>query len=81
MRTKEEIEARISLVDNSNDILLTSLFDDCLKATEGMSPSAAFRLASLKARAEGCSSLTALAVAKAVRWKRILERDYPAEAE
>jgi len=74
-RTREEIEARIAIVRDSNDLSLTMAFDEAEKATRKMSPSAAYRLAYQIAR-QTEDNPRAIAVAKAVRWQRILERDF-----
>lgn len=74
MRAKKEIEARIDLVKTAPDFDLTSVFDEAEEATKKMSPSSAFILA-LKIGGN-LGSGKALAIAKAVRWQRVLERDY-----
>lgn len=69
MRTSAEINARIDIVRTAPSHTLNMAYDDAEEATRGMSPSAAYNLALRM------SSKTA--VAKAVRWQRILDRDYP----
>ena len=72
-RSRQEIEARRDIVAASLDIGLTMAYDDAEKATRGMSPSSAFSLANRMLAGES----HCLAVAKAVRWQRVLDRDYP----
>lgn len=74
-RTKDEIEARVDLVRLSGDFSITMAYDEAELATRGKSPSSAFRLA-YKIALRTLSVNKALAVAKSVRWARILERDF-----
>lgn len=75
MRPKNEIEARINLVAQASDRSITMAFDEAIDATKRMSPSSAFSLAFSIAK-QTLDSSQSTAVAKAVRWQRVLERDY-----
>ncbi|HID10511.1 MAG TPA: hypothetical protein EYP17_04320 [Candidatus Latescibacteria bacterium] len=73
MRSRIELEARVRVV--ADHPKLGPVYREAEEATRGKSPSASFRLA------EAIASLRlpppdARAVAKAVRWRRMLERDY-----
>ncbi len=75
-RTKEELEARRDVVRLSKDAALAAAYEEAEARTRGMSPTAGSRLAYkfvMLTLPEG----KALAVSKAVRWQRMIERDYP----
>jgi hypothetical protein len=74
MRSREEIEARRNIIALSINPVISGLYDDCVKATKGMSPSSAFNLSMSIGNAE--MSQYSMAIAKAVRWHRVLVRDY-----
>lgn len=76
MRPKEELESRIALVRDSRDVALKMAFREAVKATKGKSPSASFDLA-YQIASQTEEGERALATARAVRWQRVLERDYP----
>ena len=75
VRSRREIESRRDLVACSPEMRITLAYDEAEAATRGMSPSAAYSLALQIASNLGQSG--AIAVAKAVRWQRVLDRDYP----
>jgi len=73
-RSLHELRMRVRVV--ADDPRLAPVFREAEEATRGRSPSSSFKLAAMVAGLRGLSPMETLAVAKAVRWQRVIDRDY-----